>query len=351
MSQLSVEDRFALLDDQRRRLVHRLALGDDDVDLAKSRQVQLGAHCGDINEIAQTLNVAGADYQTRRAGVVTLGRQFFKIANGSVPAVAPASHSNGVVHEALVATVPSPVLTPVAKAVTVVEPPKPNGGMPDVPEVAGRIKTLLSPHKRERLRAVVFSERGGGEEIARKLGLQYASLQVMTGKLYAILGINKVKELKARKALLRQAFAFLAEEEARANPGPLHPLKGEGLVEPVVSTAAPSPAPTLEEPKTQPLLAPPAATPQARKETEAALPAKANGYGAGVVIPIPQDTINVDVVSGEFRNKEPSQTLREQLIERQRAGLKPSFVVLYPSGDDPTIARGHVIFLEREGRK
>lgn len=348
MSQLSVEDRFAMLDDQRRRLVHRLALGDDDVDLAKSRQVQLGAHCGDISEIAKTLNVAGADYQAKRAGVVTLGRRFFKIANGSIPPVAPASHSNGMIHEALAAPVPSPVLTPAVKAATVVEPPKSNGAMPELGEVARRIKTLLSPKYQERLRALVFSERGEGQAVAQSFGIGYNSLHNTMSVVYKKLGLGVEK---GRREFLRQAFAFIDDEEARANPVPLHPLKGEVLVEPVVSTAAPSPTPKLEEPKTQPLLAPPAATPQARKEPEAALPAKANGYGAGVVIPIPQDTINVDVVTGEFRNKEPSQTLRKQLIERLRAGLKPSFVVLYPSGDDPTIARGHVICLEREGRK
>ncbi|HVV39042.1 MAG TPA: hypothetical protein VHD31_01830 [Candidatus Paceibacterota bacterium] len=375
--EMTLDDRFALLADSERQLVHKIAQGMGDEDLSKNYNVEVSVFYGAINQIARTLNVRGEDYETRRRLVKESGQRFFKIkpndevSSRSTPAMIPSRDSDDDSERILPEADDSretlressdqedgteEVVQTSATAVTSDE-------LPELGVLVENIKKLK--HKqRIRLEAVIAAKKGDRTTVARDMGLEPASLSAVMFTVYREIGVPNVP---GRKKHIAKALELIRKENLNAQatvpsavppPAPSQEVtdKAEKVLEP--DSASNEGSVSLEpeevsEPRQE--ILPPVSEPvredeqvPAPKYTDSALHSKPNGFGAGVVIPLPSDTVGIDVLSGEFRNKEPSREFAQGMKAKRAQGLKPAFVVLFPSSDDPTLARGHVVFVERE---
>ncbi len=146
--------------------------------------------------------------------------------------------------------------------------------------------------------------------VAKKLDIEYNSLFVRMRSIYITLGINTL-EPATKKVLLRNAWTRFME------------MNGTARV-----TQAPE------------------VTAQSEPELQDNSPG--NRFGAGVVIPLPPDLVNVDVVSGLFNGGKPSRDMAEAVRGRKSSGLKPAYLVLSPSGIDPEITLAQLVFFQKE---
>lgn len=330
-----------------------MAQGDTDAALARSCNTEIRVFYGAVNQIARTLRVEGTDYDSKRQQVVKLAQRFFKIAERVAqpesspfagPELATEEVDNKKLGDEVYKTHNAPITQQSLPKVQTLSSSESNDALPPLTEVVERLKRLPEL-KRRRLESVAGSKKGDGtfNRVAQELSLQPTSLVTIISKIYQELGLPNIK---GRKRLLVNAFAVLKGELARLQIEQAHNPPA-AVLSSVVKMAEVSeerqPSDAVSERKAFVAEEVPAGQ-------RPAVSQKPNGFGAGVVIPIPPDAVNIDVVSGEFRNQQPSHDLKNEIAERRRKGLNPAFVVLYLSGEDPSIARGHLVFLEREKR-
>lgn len=355
----STNDRFEVVSDQQRKLAHQLAQGVTDAAMAATAGVQLGVVYDTVKELMRSLNIGGREYDERRAALVMLCQDFFNIKPGSVqqPREEPSDTEE--------AQEPAPRILPVLPARSHEEPQTISGNnaepketnpvrepveLPSVEDMGARIKAL--PHKRRiRLEKVITARRGELPAIAKAFGIDPKSLSVSMGSIYKQLGVTGHPD---HKAYLARVLAHIRGEASRAQrttdsakmpTASAKETPQESASAPVVVRVREVPAslaPTVlpeatEEPEPEP-------TPVASETNSHGKP---NGFGGGVVIPIPSDVTNVDILSGEFRGREASREFVEGFRRKRAQGLRPAFVVLHPSGDDPSTTRANVVFVER----
>lgn len=350
----TLDFKFDQLTGGQRRTAHLIAQGRTDEYLANASNIDLGTHCTKVMDIFSVLRVTGVDYGSKRKSLVELSRKYFNLGDAEPdlpdnpedtvpPPPPPALGAPAGVPDT------SSVLLGAAaeeqqdeeEEVALAAGNSESATLPDVEALIKRINKL-SAQEKQRLKAAVEARKGDIAEVAKELGLAHSSLNTFVSRIYIKLGLAKVP---GRKKLVQQAFKLINERMLAAASAREAAQK---LRDEPVSLAAPPPAaPVYEE--TQRQIARAAEAPISESAHAPSQPHSSGGFGAGVVIPIPADAVDLEVLSGEFTRNDPSAGLKAQILAKKSQGLRPQLLVLYPSPQDPTVALGHVVFFRKEG--
>lgn len=210
--------------------------------------------------------------------------------------------------------------------------------IPDFDALAEKIATFTE-REREILEAIANAEWGNSEGAAFKVKLAPSTFMSYASNFYKMLGLQSVPSAKKKKEYVREALRRLRLKEkevarlARAST-------------PAPEVAPPAPAIQGE------VLAPQALAHAEPKEVEhrpAPVPSDVVGAptGHGLVIPLPSNTVNVDVFSTQFSGRTAPFGIKEEIEKRRAQGLVPKFLVLIPIGDSK-VAQAHIVSIEEK---
>ena len=338
LSPLSTDERFTKLTDDQRRLAHFLASGRTDESFLTA-QTSLEDVAGAIKKLCNDLGIRGHNYVDRRAAVVALSQELFKMryshtvrTEKSVPMASDAEPPTSA-HEAA-----EELGGHVVSAVSDTDLPQ----TVDFDLLADRIQQL-KPREREILEALAEAEWGKLEGAAFKVGLKLGSIKVYSVRLYDLLQLSHIKKITKRREFMREGLRRLKlREQAAQEP----PAVRESL-QPVVLPPEPEVSPL---PVSAPMPPAPAKT-NGVEHHPAPLDAPPDIVGApagyGIALPLPPTTVNVDVFSTVFSPQTEPAGIKEAIGERRDRGLVPKFLVLIPTGD-PNVAQAHIVSIEEK---
>ena len=215
------------------------------------------------------------------------------------------------------------------------------GEMPDLQVTAKKV-FRLDGDERELLRYYASSVRGDDAHKgkAKELGVTPATVNNRLNRIYAKLNIPYGK---GRKKFLREVLEEFERQKWQLRDGASKPsarVRDQSIEPDEVLAPAPtvsSQGVAVREPVHE---ASSDVAPGASHH-----PGVLSGQGAGVVIPLPADVTNVDVISEQFDGKTPQPGLKEAIQRRKQAGFKPGFLVL-TSTSDPSVSHVQMIFFE-----
>ncbi len=312
---LSIDERFAKLTDEQRKFVHRL-IDKTDQDIAQMLSLSEEHVVEAVRGVMHTLGIEQGEYTDGRKALVELAKEFFNTEGAESSEESELPPSAEVQERALHQLTESPDLAALAQAIA-----------------------RFTPRDREVLDAVAEAgeDKNAQKTLSRKLGIQEASLKARKSYLLVNMGLPATKySSEERLRILRQVLLLVPKERMLPEPvkkrtqnkhdaqlSVLPPLK---VSESTGKTnGATHPSPSLMNPPD--LIGAPA--------------------GHGLVIPLPANTVNVDVLSTEFSGRKAPSEIKGEIGKRRAQGLVPKFLVLIPTSD-PKITQAHIVSVEEK---
>ncbi len=212
---------------------------------------------------------------------------------------------------------------------------------PSVDDLVPKIDRLKQIHL-DTLNGLEKLGRRDTSGLARSLGIGVQSVYNRFDAISEILGISHLRLDEAKILLCQVMGRRRAIQEAKI---------AEGLARQAERNPAPAQLPAPVEEAEVAVLPERTPVPDEPASTEPALHPPQTGGGTaspGVVIQLPSDVVDIDVVAGTFNGGAPSRDMAAEVRQRKERGLKPTFLVLSPMQGDPTTTLAQVVFLERD---
>ena len=214
------------------------------------------------------------------------------------------------------------------------------GEMPDLVATA-KLVLRLTTDERDLLTWQASSTWGDNAKVqkAKELGVTSQTISNRLSRIYKKLNVPYAK---GQKTFLKNVLIEFERQKKQIRDGTsLSPVKQKPPVDVAVSPPVDSSHEVVVTESLQMIdqksEIPLAAIPQSSTLTT---------QGMGVVITLPADVSDVDVVSGYFDGKAPRSRLKEAIQERRLAGLKPGVLVLTTT-TDPEVSHGQLVFFEQ----
>lgn len=175
--------------------------------------------------------------------------------------------------------------------------------------------------------------------MAKSLGIGPQSVYNRLNKICAELGITHLPLKEARRLLYQVMGRRKALQDSKMGVAELVPAQ------PTSESPAPAQllAPVVELERVAPAESPVPAEPSLHPQ-----PQGGGSVSPGVVIQLPSDVVNIDVVAGTFNGGAPSRDMAKEVQQRKEKGLKPTFLVLSPMQGDPTTTLAQLVFIEQD---
>ncbi|MDB5224905.1 MAG: hypothetical protein JWO43_527 [Candidatus Adlerbacteria bacterium] len=230
--------------------------------------------------------------------------------------------------------------------------------LPTLDELVEKIKNL-KPKLQETVFLVSKSGRGQRAAVAKTLGVTTVTVYNRMSAVVETCGLSSVGMSRARHLLNQACVRYKAlDEEKFHRPSPQIAPKPH-VVPAQLHSVEIEPA-SASKPEAMPLALSAAAEPQSTTPSvvapalhvpqPAAAPMPLHSFGSGVVLTLPPNTLNVDIVAGTFNNGAPAPDIAREVRARKDRGLKPTFLVLSPRIDDPSVTLAQVVFVETDPR-
>ncbi len=322
----TLSERLATLSDDQKAVLILLAKDYRDYEVIKELQWQNERGWSVITSLFDHFAVDKVKYEAGLESLMNIGRE-----NGFLTMPLPEREAAASGDEVIEETAPE------------AKQKRKNPETGEMPDLKATVKKVfnLNNDQRDLLHFYASSIRGddASADKAKELGVTTATIYNRMNRIYEKL---EVPFGRGRKKFIRKVVEEFERQKRQLRDGASKPpaqVKNEVAEsdEVPVPTAAVSQEVVVREPAHEVVT-------NGSSASSHQPPALA-GQGIGVVIPLPVDVTNVDVISGCFDGKTPQPALKEAIQSRKRAGFKPGFLVL-TSTPDPSVSLAQFVFFE-----